>query len=274
MGYVKTPEEVERIQERLADVKYVGESLMIEFETTPEFVRDVLPPCLSPIDTPTGVAAVAQHQSVHVGEHGAAVVYLYAQYEGLVGLYALTLLISTETNQLHGRERWGMAKKVLDSCGLYRDSTDDRETMFGYAARHGTRLIEIEAELSADDGPREGVHHLFELKGFLSPYGVGLDRDPELIIIDVHESNGSVREGTGRLVLQGTADDPCDTIPIVSVGPASHIVGALEYQTSRVITLSDADAYVPYVYGTRYDDFSASRLPARYVTENAFAPPR
>jgi acetoacetate decarboxylase len=264
MGFVKTPAEIAAIKERLADVRYVAESLSIGFRTTPEFAREVLPPCLEPLADASGMVTVAQSQSVHVGEHTAAAVYLGAQFEGIVGWYALSLLISTEINQLHGRERWGMAKKRLDAGELYRDGGGDHMAMFGYATRVGTRVIEIDAELGHDLGVADGTHHLFEVKAHIQAMGTSLDK-PKLLIIQVDESNASRRVGSGRITLRGTPHDPLDSIPIQSIQEAAFTRGELRYNVIREVDLSeDPSMYEPYVFATHYDDFSLSTMPLRY----------
>ena len=47
MGFVKTPEEVKEIQALLSKGRFTVESVSIEFETTFEFLRKVLPPCFA-----------------------------------------------------------------------------------------------------------------------------------------------------------------------------------------------------------------------------------
>ena len=53
MGFVKTPEEVARIEKVASHPRFVGsEMLTIDFLTTPEFVASVLPPGLEPATEP------------------------------------------------------------------------------------------------------------------------------------------------------------------------------------------------------------------------------
>jgi hypothetical protein len=59
MGFVKTPEEVARIEKVASHPRFVGsEMLTIDFLTSPEFVASVLPPGLEPATEPLGTAMV------------------------------------------------------------------------------------------------------------------------------------------------------------------------------------------------------------------------
>lgn len=58
-GWVKTPEQIRKIQERLAAPAFLqGKMLSVSFLTRPEIVREVLPPPLEPTSQPIVTVSV------------------------------------------------------------------------------------------------------------------------------------------------------------------------------------------------------------------------
>ena len=266
MGYVKTREEVARIQELLTVGHFQIEGLAIEFETTPEFVREVLPPCFAAVETPRALARVSRWQSHLCGEFDSAIVGLIARYGDLEGFYTLLMVVRGDMPVTIGRELWGEVKKT-GSARLYGHGA----AMYGYAERNGTRLVEIEAELGPDLGPATSDDYALELKAFPAADGVGLQYDPLVVALRAQSAYTSVREGTGRLTLTGTPWDPVNTIPVVRVGVARHVNGTSLYKCVRQEVLPDRDAYLPYVYGRHYDDFALFRV-AQCFSEGGVPP--
>ena len=53
MGFVKTPEEIERIQSTLAEAEFMSAKLLaVQYLTRPDIIAHVLPPGLEPTDEP------------------------------------------------------------------------------------------------------------------------------------------------------------------------------------------------------------------------------
>jgi hypothetical protein len=254
MGYVKTPDELAQMQGVYKIARFQIDGLSIEFETTPEFVREVLPPCFGPLETPKALARVSRWQSALCGEFDTAIVGLMARYGDIEGFYTLLMVVTGDMPVTLGREMWGEVKKT-GSAFLYTY----RGSMYGYCERNGTRLVEIEAEVGPDLGPTMSEDFALEIKAFPAADGVGLQYDPVALVLKASSSYASVQEGSGSLTLTGTPWDPVDTIPIVSVGTARHVTGISLYSCVRQNALSDRDAYLPYVYGRHYDDFTLFR---------------
>src|SRR2546421_356794 len=81
MGFVKTREEIERIQAALSEPKfYSAQMLTVEYRTKPEIIRRVLPPGLEPTDTPLVRAMIGRwgrSNCVHAFEGGGLVNFHY-----------------------------------------------------------------------------------------------------------------------------------------------------------------------------------------------------
>jgi acetoacetate decarboxylase len=256
MGYVRTPVEIARIRELLAPSRYVLEGISVEFETTPEFIESVTPPCFKPAGT-SGLVTVARWQSAVCGEFESSAVMIFLEHEGVVGSYFLTLVVSGDMPVTLGREMWGEPKK-LGAAHLYRDGDD----VYGYAERFGTRIVQIDATFTSDLGPQLQTSNWLELAGRYRADGT-LAHDPEVIHFEVTRDFDMIREGAAELTLTGTPFDPVDEIPVLSTGKALHYTGRAAYAEISRTAYPDRDALLPYLLGRGFDDLTQFRVPRR-----------
>lgn len=259
MGFVKTPQELEEIQGILSRGQCTIEGISIEFETTFEFLRSVLPPCFDLPEKPIAIASVSRWQSELCGEFDCGIISLKCRYKELEGTTMLLLIVSGDMPVTIGREMWGEAKKTGTAL-VYMDGHEG----YAYSERNGVRLIEIEAEFDEDTGPSSGSSWDFEIKAMPHSTGWGLQHDVILNCMQNKEENRVTREGKGTLKLNGGKFDPLDTIPIVSVGKAYYTEGESTWTVPRLDNLGDGEPYLPFIYGQKYDDFRLFRKPARF----------
>lgn len=250
MGFVKTAEEVKEIQKLLADGKFTTEGVTVEFETTPEFVRSVLAPCFEPGDTPTAYVNISKWQSAMCGEFDCAIVFLKCRYKEHEGTTMLWIIVSGDMPVTIGREMWGEPKKT-GTTQIYMDG----HQFYGFAERNGQRLIEISAEFGDDQGPVSFEGLDFELKASPHVKGIGLQDKVILTCMKNMENYRVRREGTATLKLTGNEFDPLETIPVISVGKAYYSQGESSWVVPWFDTLENPDAYVPFIYGQKFDDF-------------------
>ena len=251
MGFVKTPEEIARIEREFSRPRFVsGERLTVEFLTEPAAVERLLPPPLEPADTPLVLASVGRWQGSCIGDYAGGSLYLAARHDGVDGAYPIAMWMDSEASVLFGREVFGEPKK-LATMGLFRNGN----RVHGYLERHGVRLLDLHAELGADAGPSHTDAFAFNYKARPAANGVGLDGPARLTVVHFHGNVKSQREGTGTVTLRATAHDPLDEIPVVSVVRAylqeHDMVGTCE----EVATIP-AERFLPYYYG-RTDDWLA-----------------
>ena len=259
MSFVKTKEELQEIQRILSEGRCTIEAVSIEFETTFEFLRSVLPPCFDLPETPTAIASISRWQSELCGEFDCGIISLKCRYKELEGTTMLVLIVSGDMPVTIGREMWGEAKKT----GIAQVYMDGHEA-YGFCERNGVRLIEIEARFGDDLGPSSSESYDFEIKAVPHSTGFGLQHDPILNCMKNQENLRVKREGKGTLKLNGTALDPLHTIPVMSVGTAYYTEGESSWTVPRLDVLPDRDAYLPFVYGQKFDDFRLFRKPARF----------
>ncbi len=260
MSFVKTPQEIKEIEAMLSKGRFTTESVSIEFETTFQFLRSVLPPCFELPDKPIAIANVSRWQSSLCGEFNCGVIYLTCKYKEYTGTTMLTLYVSGDMPVTIGREMYGEGKKT-GNAELYFDGKD----AYGFAERNGVRLIEIDAEFGPDLGPLETSNWDFEIKAQPHVSGIGLQNDVVLTAMKTEESYRVTRVGKGTLKFTGTPMDPVDTIPVISVGEAFYAEGASSWTVPFFDEFKDRDAYVPFIYGQKYDDFRLFAKPKRFA---------
>jgi acetoacetate decarboxylase len=99
----------------------------------------------------------------------------------------------------------------------------------------------------------------------LSSRDGGLEFDPVVVQMDVHEHASSYRTGKGSFQLRSSRFDPLGEIPVVSFGEASWKVSASRYEITKYDAQPDRDAYLPWAYADRYwDDPRKLTIPNRF----------
>jgi acetoacetate decarboxylase len=250
MGFVKTPEEISRIEHALRFPRFVnGEMLAVDFLTEPEFIAAVLPPPLEPAQTPRVTAMVGRWQSICVGDFYGGAIYVAAHHDGVDGDYVLAMFMDGDVPTIYGRDLFGEPKKLARS-GLYRRG----DHFSGWVERGGERLIELRADVPEDLGSSEAEGVNFNFKARPAANGVGLQEDAILTRANFQASIRSARVGSGSVVLRGTVHDPLDEIPIVSVLGGRFSECDLIARCESVATVP-AEVFAPYHHG-RHDDWS------------------
>ena len=251
MGFVKSSEEIARIEHALSFPRFVGgQMLSVEFTTDESVIAEVLPPPLEAVEAPTVRAMVGRWQSNCVGDFYGGAIYVAARHEGIDGEYVLAMYMDNDMPTIYGRDLFGEPKKIADSNLLRRG-----DAFRGYIDRGGVRIVELQAEMNSDTGAFDGEGYNFNFKARPAADGQGLEEDAILTRakFDVHATASS--EGAGSVVLRGTVHDPLDELPVRSVVKASYVECDLIGKCEAVAT-TPADVFLPFHYG-RHDDWSA-----------------
>ncbi len=253
--YVMTPEDLaifESSTQWPTVCPYQMEGISLEFTTTEEFVQSVLPPCFDPVDEPRGVAAVGSYRRDDGAgrlEMDSASIFLEASYQGRVGLYTLTMLVSGDMPVTLGRERFGEVKKRGKSRMYF-----DGKSMYAYGERHKVRIMEIEAELGPDTGASSSNDLGLELKAAVDTGFARLHHNPTVVVTRLSSENAVTRTGSGSLTFNDNGRDPVASIPVVSTGTATYVAGhsVLSVDSAHELEVSH-ESYIPYVLGRQYD---------------------
>ena len=161
MGFVKTPEEVKRIEAVMKRPRFVGaEMLMIDFLTRTEIVAEVLPPGLEPVAEPLVIAMVGRWRSNCVADFTGGAIYVMARHGEIEAPYVLAMFMDQDHAIIFGRDLFGEPKKQATTRLQRRGNA-----MHGYIERLGTRVIEIEATLPNERGPSRETGANFQHQG-------------------------------------------------------------------------------------------------------------
>jgi len=156
-----------------------------------------------------------------------------SMYKGVVGGYSPLLYVSRDVAVFGGREIWGERKR-FGNADLYYHG----DKMYGCVEKGGQRLVEINAKLGENKGPRRDSRKCFWLKAFPSPMGYGFNEPPIIVERTGFSEVCVYKEGTATLTLRGTDVDPLNEIPVVKVVGAVYTegyTGALEPYKAHII---------------------------------------
>ncbi len=251
MSFVKSPEQIKRIQDVLRHPRFVdAEMLTVDFLTDPAWVAHVLPPPLEPTGQPRVTAMVGRWRSNCVGDYAGGAVYVEARFGEVVGDYVLAMWMDGDQATIYGRDVFGEPKKIA-ATRMYRSGSH----MNGRVERHGVTLVELSADLTRDNGPGRSAGVNFNVKARPAASGIGLEEDAILTVAEFDSELRVSREGTGTVTLRGTVHDPLDEIAVRQVLRSGYLEGDLHARARSVASIPAAD-FLPYQYG-RMDDWSA-----------------
>lgn len=246
MGFVKTPSELAALAAAFASPSFEdARELSAEFVTDPDAVARLLPPGLEPAGEPLAFARVGSFRSNVFGAYLSGGVQVAARHGDLHGRYVLGLYTSAHSPLAYGRDFFDEPKKDAE---IEFELTGDRAR--GSVRRHGTTLIEIAAELGADEGPGTAENVTFNY-ALDAPWDDLAAARPRLRAARFAVERSALRAGTGTLTLHGSSDDPLDELPCLEVRRLAFFAGRME---ARVEDLAEvpAAAYLPYAF-SRYD---------------------
>ncbi len=251
MGFVKSSEEIARIEHTLSFPRFVGgQMLSVEFASDESVIAEVLPPPLEAGAAPNVRAMVGRWQSNCVGDFYGGAIYVQARHDGIDGEYVLAMYMDNDVPTIYGRDLFGEPKKIADSNLVRRG-----DAFRGYVERGGVRIIELQAELGENSGAFEGEGYNFNFKARPAADGKGLEEDAILTRAKFEVHGTAAQEGAGSVVLRGTAHDPLDELPVREIVNATYVECDLIGSCEAVAT-TPADVFLPFHYG-RHDDWSA-----------------
>jgi acetoacetate decarboxylase len=252
MGFVKTPQEIARIQATLAEPHFFSAQMVtVQYLTKPEIVRHVLPPGLQPTEQPLVTVMVGRwdrSNCVHAFAGGA--LYVQARHKDYVGDYCLAMPMSTDAAIIFGRELFGEPKKQATTTLERRGNT-----ITGRCVRYGNPIITIEATLERKESTQESGFVNFHYKFLPKSDGQGLEFDPVLVIATFKTKVTLAEKGKGKVTLANTVHDPLGEIEIVQLLDATYTEGDI-YSHCQTLASINAAEFLPYAYG-KIDDWTA-----------------
>lgn len=273
MHFKRTREEVcETLRGGVTDFPE-SDILSVFYETTPEAVKEILPPGLRPYKRPIIVAGFNDfHRTNFEVPYLEAALYVSAVHEktGRPGFFVPAMTLSKDMGTILGREVGGYPKKGGDLACKREGSHFE-----GSATRHGIQYFTIKADLDGkpnDPGLMAAIGELLTppdpeghpdatiVYNYLWPVSTWAHLDdvrkaPSPILWTVWKTKAPCdvkpEIGTGEVIYQPSKHDPWCALPVV------HTLGAI--MTHNGISLSgtrvpedvypvDAEAYLPYAF--------------------------
>ena len=245
--WVMTPDQIREAEARYQvpkDSGLVARSLQHFYETDPEVIAALLPPPLSPPETPQVWVSIGHMPDIKLGVAQVAVACRYRDEDGW---YCLHLPMTTEAAVVGGRERYGENKKIAD-IRFDRDGDHIEASV----SRYGITYLEFvgDAVEGLDLPATEVVPHYY-FKYSLAADGDGYDFEP-LLIRSVHTRRPkSVERVEGKLVLRDSQFDPVADL-LIERDVRTTYTERTAYIAAKAVEKVDPDAFWPYIY-QRYD---------------------
>lgn len=252
-GFVRSPEEVAAIRERMAENRFVEtRSVSVRYLTDPDVVERVLPPGLSPTDDPVVEAEVVEVGGSNcVGSFAGGGLYVRAAHGDEVGHYCLWMPMSTDTAVRWGRELFGEPKKRA-TIRLDREGDD----ISGRVTRHGEDLLEIEASVETNRAVESASRTVFHYKYLPDATGSGFQFDPTLVRVDFESDLHRFETGAGTVSLGHTEHDPLRDLGVEERLSTAYTEADLT-SSQAVLTTVEPEAFAPYAYARGADDWLA-----------------
>jgi acetoacetate decarboxylase len=256
LRYVKTLEQVKQAAEANPEfLESTVRSIRTVYETDPGIVAAVLPRPLVPAGRGE-VCATFSHVAMHISpeftiEIGSAVFGVKATYDGVEGIYLITMPMTTEQAVIGGRETYGEPKKIAEI-----DFKREGDAVSAVVTRMGVRYLEARGTVGESRGPRDFTEYGYCYKALPScEKGGGFDGDPLLVRLEWkhhHEQSAPVE---GELTLRESPFDPVADLPVRKLVSMEYEEGSTE-SNGRVLRPVPGEWLLPFLH-QRYDDPSA-----------------
>lgn len=254
--WVKTPEQLEK--SAAANPEFLSStvrSLRAVYETDPRIVAALIPRPLAPAARPE-VCVTFSHVAMHVRpeltiEIGSGVFGVRASYDGVEGLYLLTMPMTAEQAVLGGRDTYGEPKKIARI-----DFQKDGNAVSARSVRMGIPYLEIRGTIGEALGPREFTEYGYCYKALPSCEKPGaFDADPLLVRLEWRHRHSAVARVEGEVVLRESPFDPVADLPVKRLVRIEYEEGTSQ-SNGRVLRSVPGAWLAPFLH-QRYDDSGA-----------------
>jgi acetoacetate decarboxylase len=225
------------------------------YETDPELIAAVLPPPLRPASRPE-IGVTISEVKIHMApgfdiDIGAAVFGALAVYDGVEGLYMITMPMTTEGAVVGGRETFGEPKKLAQIDFAWSDDGGVGATV----TRHGVPYLELRGRRGAARTASRFTEYAYCYKCLPAlDKTKGLEFDPLLVRLTWEHALERVDDVAGEVILREAMLDPVADLPVRRIVSMTYEEGRSR-SSGTVLTSVPAAQLLPYVH-QRYDDIT------------------
>ena len=259
LRYVKTTAQIAAAHE--SNPEFLNSrvrSIRCVYETDPKIAAALVPQPLKPTARPE-VCVTLSHVAMQITpeftfEIGSAVFGVKTTYEGVEGIYIITMPMTAEAAVVGGRETFGEPKKIAD-IKFKRDG----ERVTASVTRMGMTYLSAEGTIGAAIKPREFTEHAYCYKAFPScEQGKAFDYDPLLVRLEWRQKHDVVHALEGTLKLGDSPLDPVADVPLRKLVKLEYEEGTTQ-SNGKVLRSVPGDWILPFLHG-RYDDTSGQGI--------------
>lgn len=256
--YVKTLEQVRRAKE--ADPEFLPStvrSIRAVYETEPAIAAALIPRPLEA--TVPEICVTCSHVAMHITpeytfEIGSMIFGVRARYEGVDGIYLVTMPMTAEAAVVGGRETYGEPKKIANIDFQWGEGEIGVKV-----SRMGMTYVEMSGLVGEALGPRQFTEHAYCYKAFPScEKGKSFDTDPLLVRLEWRHEHTSVRHMDGKVTLSESPLDPVADIPVRRLVRMEYEEGSTR-SNGTVLRSVPGDWILPFLH-QRYDDTSGEGI--------------
>ena len=255
LRYAKTMAQVAKAAEGNPEfLKSRVRSIRVVYETDARIAAAVLPRPLEPAARPE-VGVTFSHVAMQIRpdftfEIGSTVFGVKARYEGVEGLYLITMPMTAEAAVIAGRETYGEPKKLAD-IKFAREGDE----VSAQVTRHGMTYLSVRGRLAGTLAPREFTEHAYCFKAFPScEKGRAFDSDPLLVRLEWHHRHDFVAKVDGELVLGDSMVDPVADVTLRRLVRVEYEEGTSQ-SGGKVLRSVPPEWLLPFLH-QRFDDIS------------------
>ena len=255
LRYVKTPAQLAAAAESNPEfLKSRVRSVRCVYETDAKIAAALVPQPLKAAARPE-VCVTFSHVAMQITpdftfEIGSAVFGVKASYEGVEGIYIVTMPMTAEAAVVGGRETFGEPKKIAD---IRFDRKGDE--LHASVSRMGIIYLAVDAHVGTTLPAREFVEHAYCFKAFPScEQGKAFDHDPLLVRLEWRQKHDVVHELDGKLMLGDSPFDPVADVPMRKLVRLEYEEGTTQ-SNGTVLRSVPGEWLLPFLH-QRYDDTS------------------
>ncbi|TFG02071.1 MAG: acetoacetate decarboxylase [Promethearchaeota archaeon] len=257
MGFVKTPQELKKFEINSFDL-FNAELLIVFWETKPEIIQNLLPPPLKPTIHPVAQAFIANYPETNFGmPYKEAALFLYAEYDGEIGMYCLSMPVDNDMAMARGREITGYPKKMATLHFQHEGKSTE-----GWVERNGKKFfqanvegnnklndknaLKIAMELGLD--PKNPGSIAYNYKFFRAPNYKMFDYNPRLIRAKTTMHTIDMQMGTAQLTLNHSKFDPWSEVEVVNILAGLYMKTNTQLLPGEVVAEISQEEFQPYSF--------------------------
>ncbi|HEY2774704.1 MAG TPA: acetoacetate decarboxylase family protein [Candidatus Binatia bacterium] len=260
LRYVKTAGQIAKARQNNQEfLESTVRSLRFVYETDAEIAAALVPQPLV-VDPSNQVCVTFSHVAIHISkdftfEIGSAIFGVKATYEGVGGIYLVTMPMTTEQAVVPGRETFGEPKKIAAI-----DFKKDGDRVSCDVTRMGFTYLEGKGRIGADLGAREFTEYGFCYKALPAcEKSRAFDVEPLLVRLEWRHRHTAVhRLEDAELNLYDSMFDPVADVPVRRLVTAEYEEGSAE-SNGRVLRSVPGAWLEPFLH-QRYDDTSGDGI--------------